>query len=119
LSVVLIDIYQGENVENIVVKQDEQKPVPLEVLAESIKAISDGVRKLRAGPLNEGALILLIVHASPPWGRSYNRKKVTAKEVRAVLAGMESLEKQYLKKKPLPAERDPLAILVRKTNKAK
>lgn len=80
----------------VIVKQDEQKPIPVEVLAASIKAISDGITKLRAGPLNERALVLLIVNAAPNIGYG---KNVTAKHVRAVLDGISSLEHEYLKPK--------------------
>lgn len=34
------------------VKQDPEKPVPVEVLAENIKQISAGLRKLKQGPLD-------------------------------------------------------------------
>lgn len=43
----------------ITVKQDENKPVLVEVMAEAIVAISEGIKKLRSGPLNDRALILL------------------------------------------------------------
>jgi hypothetical protein len=67
----------------------------VEILASSIVAISEGIRKLRAGPLNEKALVLLIQHAAPTTG--YNGTRPGVQEIRAVLDGMESLEKQYLK----------------------
>lgn len=82
-------------------KQDEEKPVPVEVLAESIKAISDGVKKLLAGPLNERALVLLIQHAAPAIGK-YGSTKVGMTEIKAVIEGMGSLEATYLKKKVKP-----------------
>lgn len=81
------------------VKQNEEKQVPVEVIATSLVAIADGVRKLRAGPLNEKALLLLIQHAAPNVGR-YGGKKIGTTEIKAVLEGMESLEATYLKKKP-------------------
>lgn len=80
---------------DVKVIQQDDKPIPVEVLAQSIKAISDGIKKLRSGPLTDTALILLIQHASPTVGY----QKVTIKHVRAVLDGMESLERTYLKKK--------------------
>lgn len=80
----------------VTVKQDELKPVPVEVLAASIKAISDGIVRLRAGPLNERALVLLIVNAAPTIGYG---KNISAKHVRAVLDGISSLEREYLKPK--------------------
>ena len=84
----------------VVVKQNEEKPVPVEVLAEAILSISEGVKKLRAGPLNERALLLLIQNAAPAMksGR-YHRTPVTTKMVNAVLQGMDALEREYLKPK--------------------
>lgn len=94
---------KGESVDkNVVLKQDEDAPVPVEVLAAGIKAISEGVRKLRAGPLNEDALVLLLVDATPAIYYGYKRIKMTAKHIRAVLEGMQSLEATFLKKKPKP-----------------
>ena len=90
----------SKQLKEIIVKQDEQNPVPVEVLATSIKAIAEGVRKLRAGPLNEKALVLLISHACPMLHNPYRRPN--AKEVRAVIEGMDSLGAVYLKKKPKP-----------------
>ena len=81
------------------VVQNPEAIVPVEVLAESITAISQGVKKLLAGPLTEDTIILLITNATPGTGPRYNRKTISATAVRAVLRGMESLESQYLKPK--------------------
>lgn len=82
----------------IIVKQNEENPVPVEIMAEAIIAISQGVKKLRAGPLNERALLLLITNAAPMAGKSlYSRTPVSQKHVKAVLAGIEQLEREYLK----------------------
>lgn len=80
----------------VTVRQDEHKPVPVEVLAQSIKDISAGIRKLREGPLNEKALLLLIQHATPSKGYS---GRIGIGEIKNVLDGMESLERTYLKPK--------------------
>jgi len=83
-----------------VVKNPEQ-PEPTAVIAEAILAISEGVKRLRASRLNDRALVLLIQHACPSVGK-FNQKPVSAKEVRSVLDGIESLEREYLKpRKPL------------------
>ncbi len=82
----------------VVVKQNEEKPVPVEVIADSIKSISEGIKKLRSGPLNDKALMLLIQHAAPTKG-SYSYQKITIGEIKAVLDGIEGLEEFYLKKK--------------------
>lgn len=87
--------------ETIKVIQREDAVVPTEVIAEAIVQISKGVKTLLAGKLNERAIVLLITEATPASGTGYNRKPISAKTVRAVLTGMESLEAQFLKpKKP-------------------
>lgn len=87
---------------DIVVKQDSLKPVPAEVLADSIVEISRGIKKLISGPLTEAALLLLIQNAAPgiPNRGRYGRKAVSQEQIKAVLAGIESLEAVYLKPKP-------------------
>lgn len=80
--------------------QSETKPVTIEIIATSIKAIADGVRKLRQGPLNDRAIYLLIQNASPKVGGRYGNQQVGMTEIRSVLEGMESLDRQYLKAKP-------------------
>lgn len=76
--------------------QAPESPVPVEVLAESIVTISQGVTTLLSGPLKESALILLIQHAAPKVGK-YPAKQVSQADVRAVLEGIKSLEREYLK----------------------
>jgi hypothetical protein len=83
---------------NVKVVQDPEKTVTVEVLAEAIASIADGLRKLRAGRLNDRALILLIQHAAPTL-KSYPPKYISAKQVQAVLDGIDSLEREYLKPK--------------------
>jgi len=86
--------------QQIKVTQSAEKPVPVEIIADAILSISKGVKALVAGPLNERALVLLITNASPPMGAtSYNRTPVTQTMVKAVLAGIGSLEREYLKPK--------------------
>lgn len=85
----------------VTVKQDEQKVVPVEVIAESIVAISAGIKKLLNGPLNRKAVTLLIQHSAPT-GR--NGQKISQGDINDVLDGIESLEKTYLK----PRKQDAL-----------
>lgn len=77
---------------DVEVIQDEENPMPVEILAEHIKAISEGVKKLMAGPLNEKAIVLLIQHAIP------GTAGVRVTDIRAVLNALENLERVYLKK---------------------
>ncbi|HKW15638.1 MAG TPA: hypothetical protein VJS69_14215 [Candidatus Krumholzibacteria bacterium] len=71
---------------------------PVEIIAESIKAIADGVRKLRAGPLTDRALFLLIQHSAPMVRGRY----IGISEIKRVFDGISSLEGEYLKKKVKP-----------------
>lgn len=73
------------------VLQEADKPVPVEVLAEAIKTIAQGVRRLRQGPLNDRALFLLIQNAAPG--------TLSIKDIKAVFSGIDSLEAEYLRKK--------------------
>jgi len=85
---------------NVVVTQDPENEVPTEVLATAIIAIAEGVKKIRAGRLNDAALTLLIREASPTVGRQYGRVKLSIGHVRAVLDGMAALESSYIRKVP-------------------
>lgn len=80
----------------VAVKQVEGATVTVEVLATSIQAIADGMKRLLAGKLNEKALILLIQHAAPQVGR-FPPKPISQKEIKAVLHGIASLQREYLK----------------------
>lgn len=80
-----------------VINKDETKPMAVEIIAESIEIISNGIKELRNSPLNDKALYLLIQHAAPT-GR-YNQR-IGISDIRAVIEGIESLEGTYLKKKP-------------------
>lgn len=68
----------------------KQAEPAIDDIADAVGAISDAVKRLRAGKLNEKALVLLISHAS---GQSQSA-------VRAVLEGMEGMRAYYLKKVP-------------------
>lgn len=83
----------------ITVKQAPDAEVPTEVLASSIVTISEGIRKLRAGRLNDRALFLLIQHAAPTDAR-YQR--IGIGEIKSVIDGMESLASTYLRKPQKP-----------------
>lgn len=67
----------------------EGEEVSTEILATNIIAISTGIKKMRAGRLNDRALILLIHDASG----------VGKPAIRDVLNTLESLETIYCKKK--------------------
>ena len=84
----------------VTLKHNEEAPIAVEIIADCIVAIADGVKKLRSGRLNESALVLLIKHASPGVKKGrYHTEYITAKQVQAVLDGMASLEREYLKPK--------------------
>lgn len=81
----------------IKVKQLDDAPVPLEVLADSIVAISEGVKRLRATRIKDDTLYLLIQHAAPTVYSNSSYRKPTIKEIKAVLDGIESLRRVHLK----------------------
>jgi hypothetical protein len=83
----------------VTVKQPEIDPVPLEVMASIIVAISEGVKALRRTRLTDKALYMLIAHAAPKLSPGKYGTKVppTVRQVRAVLEGIEALEREYLK----------------------
>lgn len=84
---------------NVVVKQNAQdKEIPVEVLAEAILAISQNIKALRRGRLTDKALLLLITHAAPQTGTRGSKKSISQREVKAVLAGIDNLEREYLKR---------------------
>ena len=69
--------------------------VPTEVIASALVAISDGIKQLRRGALNDRALLLLIQHAIPAADRP------SVRQIKAVLEGAENLKSQYVKPKPI------------------
>lgn len=81
-----------KKIATVTVKQTDE-PIAVDVIAEAIISISKGVKVLTGSRLKRGALVLLIQHASP----TLNGRSITRREVEAVLDGIESLEKQYLK----------------------
>jgi hypothetical protein len=66
-------------------------PVPTEIIASSIVEISQGVKRLLGGKLNERAAVLLIQHACPAGA-------ISGRDVKLVLQGIKDLEAQYIKK---------------------
>lgn len=73
----------------IKIKQDEEKPIATEIIAESIVKISSAIRQMRSGRLNNRALVILIQAAA--LGR------ISQADVSLVLNVMEDLEKTYLR----------------------
>jgi hypothetical protein len=80
----------------VVVKQNPEKEVPIEVLADAIVAISEGVAKMRSSRFVDRTLYMLIADAAPMFG---NRQTVGIREVKAVIEGIASLEARHLKKR--------------------
>lgn len=83
----------------IEVKQDPENQVPIQIIADAIVSISNGIKKLLSGPLSERALIILLTEACPRMGKGYHSKPVTSTHVKAVLKGLQDLERQFIKQK--------------------
>lgn len=84
----------------VTVTQNEDEQVTVEILAESIKAIAEGIDKLLKGPLKRSALVLLIRNAAPKvkGKNQYSPKTlISASDVEAVLEGIQNLKKEFLK----------------------
>lgn len=85
---------------NVVIKQDEKNPVPIEVLATSIRAIAAGIKTIRRGPLDERALLILIAENCRMKKRKYGRlvrAQISPGTIKSVLDSLESLQAAYLK----------------------
>jgi uncharacterized phage protein gp47/JayE len=74
--------------------ENKQPAEVTEDIAEEIKTISEGVKRLLNGKLNRKAIIFLIQHAAP--GMKYGHQ-ITVSQINAVLEGIESLGDKYLK----------------------
>lgn len=72
-----------------VTQRENEEQVPTEVIAQSIKEISDGMRKLRTGRLNDRAIVTLL----------HETTKISRTDIKTVLDGLEELEGTFLKKK--------------------
>lgn len=81
---------------NVIQKEGEE--ITVEVMAQSIKAISEGVKKLKSTRLNDKALYLLIQHAAPNVGGRFGDAKIGMTEIKGVIEGIENLEATFLKK---------------------
>ena len=73
-----------------VVQAENQEPVATEIIAQSIKKVSDGIKAMDRSGLSEKAIILLLRDASGCGKR----------EVENILWALRNLEKLYLKVKP-------------------
>lgn len=78
---------------------DGDELIEVEVIVDAIVAISEGMTRLRKSRLKDNALFLLIQHAAPNVsgnnGRRYSKPTIT--EIKAVIAGIEGLKREYVK----------------------
>lgn len=69
--------------------KDPNDEVPTEILATEIIKMSESIKKLRSGRLNDRALYLLIQDGC----------KLPVRDIRAVFESAEDLARRYIKKK--------------------
>lgn len=74
---------------SVQVKQDPEKPIPAEIIAESIETIAKGMRKLNETRLTRRAIIALV----------HENSKIAKSTIEIVLNNLESLETTWLKKR--------------------
>lgn len=77
--------------------KDGDEPIEVEVIADAIIAISDGMTRLRKSRLKDNALFLLIQHAAPTINKRLSSRKPSITEIKAVIAGIEGLKREYVK----------------------
>lgn len=70
-----------------VTQKEGEEEIPTEIIASAIVEISDGMKKIKAGRLNDKAIIYLIHKSSG----------IKQDDVARVLTAMERLKKDYLK----------------------
>ncbi len=76
-----------------------------ETIANEIKSLAEGVRKLRSGRLNDKALVILLQEAATPVSYGFRTtRKVGKPEIRSVLDALNNLDLYFLKKKTLLAK---------------
>lgn len=71
------------------IKQDPEKPIPAEIIAQSIVDIAAGMRKLNETRLTRRAIITLI----------HEHSKIARSQIETVLYNLENLESTWLKKR--------------------
>jgi len=69
----------------VAVTQNEEKPVPKEILAEAIVKISAAAEALQRSGLNEHAIVTLLAHST----------KLSRRDIEAVLRGLRELKSDY------------------------
>lgn len=68
-------------------------------VADEIRTIATGMRKLLSGPLKQDSLILLIQDACPANIKvGYSRRKPTRNEIETIVSAINALEDKHLKK---------------------
>lgn len=77
------------NKQEVRVIQDETNPIPAELIAESIVAIGNAMRKINETRLTRRAIITLI----------HEDSKIGRRDIEIVLNNLDTLEGQWLKKK--------------------
>lgn len=73
----------------LVIKQDEENPIPQEVMAAAIIDISNAMKKISQSRLSKEAIIVLIK----------DKTNFTKGTIKAVIDNLEDIERLWLKKK--------------------
>lgn len=71
------------------VKQDPEKPIPAELMAQAIVDIADAMKKLNASRLTRAAIVTLIK----------DKSGIDKNKIEIVLNNLDELERNWLKKK--------------------
>lgn len=79
-------------------KIQDKKVDVLKVLEDEIVSLSDGIKRLRSGRLNDRAIVSLIWEASSV-SNGYQTRKVGKTEIKEILDAVENLPAFFFKKK--------------------
>ncbi len=81
---------EKKTTKKVVVRNNDENPIPTEIIAESIIKISDAITKMKSTKLTERAILILI--------RDSISGNIGLGDIKTVLDAAQDLSKNYIKK---------------------
>ena len=75
---------------NIKIKKNEDKPEPIELLAQSVTQVAEGFKKLQNSPLTQRAIIVLLHDG-------IGASNITKSQIKLVIEALPRLKAWYIK----------------------
>ncbi len=82
---------ENKIIKKVVVKNNDENPIPTEIIAESIIKISDAITKMKSTKLTDRVIYLLIKD-------SISGSNIGLRDIETVLNAAKDLSKNYIKK---------------------